>query len=229
MFISTGSAIIDGQRVTCPTEGGHGHVDLTSAFTRSCNVYYAYLSEELGNANMLNTARQFAYNTAFKFPDFNMLESRFEQPGNDGDLAWAGIGQYTDLVTPMHNMLISAGVANGGVVMQPNTLLDVRYGEDSIYNYAPTQYKSIMDGGTAATLAGFMRDTVESGTATSADIGAAVMNGKTLRKSLKMGIERPNKSVGIDTLGLNGASFRRRRFIRRRIGTGCQKKNYRQH
>ncbi len=108
-----------------------------------------------------------------------MLESRFEQPGNDGDLAWAGIGQYTDLVTPMHNMLISAGVANGGVVMQPNTLLDVRYGEDSIYNYAPTQYKSIMDGGTAATLAGFMRDTVESGTATSADIGAAVMNGKT--------------------------------------------------
>ncbi len=175
----TGSAIIDGQKITCPKEGGHGHVDLHDAFVKSCNIYYAYLSVELGDTEMMQSASRRAFHYEFNFPDFNMLKSNFELSGGDGDLGWAGIGQYKDLVTPMHNMLISAGVGNGGAVMQPNTLLDVKYNGNSAFHYTPKPFRTIMDAGTDATLAGFMRDTVDHGTATSAGIGAAKVNGKT--------------------------------------------------
>ena len=128
---------------------------------------------------MLETANEFAYNYNFQFPNLTLYNSQFEVSGNMGDLAWAGIGQYNDLVTPMHNMLIAAGVANGGTVMQPNTLKDVRYGGVSSYTYTPTAFRSIMPQDVAAQIAGYMRNTVESGTATSANIGNATVCGKT--------------------------------------------------
>ena len=175
----TGSAVVDGQKITCPKDGGHGKVDLTTAFEKSCNIYYAELAVALGKTNMTRAAERFAFDDEFTFPDFSMLSSNFEAGNNDGDLAWAGIGQYKDLVTPMHNMLIAAGIANGGTVMQPNTLLDVRYGGSSAYQYTPVQFRSFVSNQTAQTLAGLMRGTVDHGTATSADISAAPICGKT--------------------------------------------------
>lgn len=175
----TGSAIIAGQRITCPKDGGHGQEDLASAFEDSCNIYFAVLADRLGASSMTATADESLFNFHWDFADFSMLESNYKAGSNDGDLAWSGIGQYKDLVTPMHNMLISASVATGGTMMEPQTLLDVRYGGRSAYTYTPRGFRSIMGSATASTIRNLMRDTVLQGTATSADIGAAAICGKT--------------------------------------------------
>lgn len=175
----TGEAIIEGQRVTCPKEGGHGHVNLTTAFEKSCNIYFGQLAVKLGDDAMLKTANQFAFNYNFKFPDFTLYNSRFDVSGNKGDLAWAGIGQYKDLITPMHNAMISGAIGNGGVMMQPNTLKDVKYGGTSAYNYQATQFRTIAAQDVAAQLTEYMRGAVEAGTATSANIGNGTVCGKT--------------------------------------------------
>lgn len=175
----TGEAIIEGQRVTCPKKGGHGHVDFETAFEKSCNIYFGELAVKLGDEAMLKTANEFAFNYNFKFPDFTLYNSKFEVSGNKGDLAWAGIGQYKDLITPMHNAMISGAVGNGGVMMQPNTLKDVQYGGISAYNYKPTEFRTVVPQDVAAQLTTFMRKTVEQGTATSASIGNGTVCGKT--------------------------------------------------
>jgi peptidoglycan glycosyltransferase len=175
----TGTKTIAGQKITCPTSGGHGHVNFDSAFTRSCNIYYAELANLLGESSMKSTAERMGFNQSFDFTDINVSKSSYEAPNNDGDLGWAGIGQYKDLVTPMHNMLISAGVANGGTVMEPKTLLDVRYGSRSGYTFRSNTYRSIMSSGTAQQVGVLMRQTVDHGTATSANIGGATVCGKT--------------------------------------------------
>jgi peptidoglycan glycosyltransferase len=175
----TGEKIIEGQRITCPKEGGHGHVNLHDAFTRSCNIYYAELSVQLGQAGLLGTANSFGFNTDFNFSDFRLGKSNFEVSGNKGDQAWAGIGQYKDTVTPMHNALIAAGIANDGTVMQPHTLLDVVHGGNSSYTYAPSVYKQFTTSGTAQIVKQYMRDTVNGGTATSAQVGGVQVCGKT--------------------------------------------------
>jgi peptidoglycan glycosyltransferase len=175
----TGGEAIAGQNITCPAQGGHGQVDFQSAFEKSCNVYYAQLAVDLGRTNMERTAERCGFNYEFMFPNFSMLASHFITGENDGDLAWAGIGQYKDLVTPMHNMLIAAAIANDGVMMRPNTLLDVRYGGNSGYTYMPASFRTIMSESVADDLIELMRGTVEQGTATSADISAVPICGKT--------------------------------------------------
>lgn len=172
----TGSEVIAGQRVTCRD---HGEEDLAGAFEDSCNIYFAELAVDLGAERMEAAADSCLFNHPWHLPDFSMLESSFQPGTNDGDLAWAGIGQYKDLITPMHNMLISAAIGNGGNMMQPNTLLDVRYGGRSAYTYRPAMLTTIMGPTVTQTLATLMRDTVEEGTATSADIDAAAVCGKT--------------------------------------------------
>lgn len=175
----TGSAIIAGQRITCPAGSGHGHQDLTSAFENSCNIYFAELAVRLGADRLTAAADTFLFNHDWKLADFVMLASSYSAGSNDGDLAWSGIGQYRDLVTPMHDMLISAAVANGGTMTTPQTLLDVRYGGRSAYTYTTQHVGTIMDAGVSQTLTTLMRQTVLEGTATSADIGAAAVCGKT--------------------------------------------------
>ncbi len=175
----TGSAVVGGETVTCPTSSGHGHVDFTSAFVRSCNIYYAELSVRLGGTAMMRNADKFAFNYEFNFQDFNMLKSNFELSGRDYDLAWAGVGQYKDLVTPMHNMMITAGIANGGTVMEPKTLLEVKYGDRTAYSFSPSRFRDETSPAIADTISELMRATVDHGTATSADIGGVTINGKT--------------------------------------------------
>lgn len=175
----TGEDYINGQKITCPKDGGHGDVDFKTAFEKSCNVYFGRLSELIGEAALMEAAEDFAFNHEFAFSDFNMLKSNFELSGEAGDLAWAGIGQYKDLVTPLHNALIASAIANGGVMIQPNTLLDVRYGDRSAYNYNPSQFRNVLNFDDAQQLADLMRSTVDHGTATSADIDGVTIDGKT--------------------------------------------------
>lgn len=173
---TTDGIIIDGQRVTCHE---HGEQNFTEAFENSCNIYFAELADDLGSQRMQTAADDALFNYAWHLPDFSMLESNFQTGSNKGDLAWAGIGQYRDLITPMHNMLISAAVGNGGTMMQPNTLLDVRYGNRSAYTYRASALRTVFDPNVNATLTSLMRDTVEHGTATNADIAEGVVCGKT--------------------------------------------------
>ncbi len=171
--------VIDGQRITCPSERGHGTVDFTKAFEKSCNIYYAKLAVELGKSRMLQAAEGFMFNRPFNLPDFTLYRSSFEVSDSDGDLAWAGIGQYKDLVTPMHDMLFSASVANGGTMMQPKMLLDVTYGNKSGYRYATDTITRAMDSATAEKIKELMKGTVQQGTATSAQLGSVTVAGKT--------------------------------------------------
>lgn len=175
----TGEKIIEGQKITCPKQGGHGHVNFNTAFEKSCNIYYAELSVLLGQGNLLNTANSFAFNTSFNFSDFNLTTSNFEVSDNMGDLAWAGIGQYLDTVSPMHNMLISAGIANGGTAVQPRTLLDVAYNGNRTMTLTPSTFKQFTSAEVAAQVKELMRATVDHGTATSAQVGGVTVCGKT--------------------------------------------------
>ena len=52
----------------------------------------------------------------------------------------------------MHDMLIYATVGYRCVMMQPQTLLDVRYGGHSGYTYMPQPVATIMNGQAADTL-----------------------------------------------------------------------------
>ncbi len=175
----TGSQIIEGQKITCPEEGGHGDVDLETAFIKSCNTYFGMMSTKLGSDVLSKYADKFLYNTDFNFSDFLLYSSQFETSANLGDLAWAGVGQYNDLITPMHNAMIAASIGNGGKMLEPKLLLDVMHDGESVYTYSKNVLTTVSQSETVDKIKQFMKETVQEGTATSAQIDGYAVCGKT--------------------------------------------------
>ena len=175
----TGEEIISGQKITCVKDGGHGTMNLQQAFEHSCNTYFGKLAVEIGAEKLSETAKKFGYNCQFNLSDLVLYTSDFNSGENDGDTAWAGIGQYKDLVTPLHNAMIVSAIANGGTMPEPKLLYGVNYNGNSTFDFKAASLMECTDSATAATIKEYMRSVVESGTGTSAQIGGYTVCGKT--------------------------------------------------
>lgn len=159
-----GSKIIGGQYVTCVEP--HGEVDLKTAMSKSCNIYFAELAVELGKDKMTQYAEMFGCNKQFKLDENNIAKSRFDLSEADTvGLAWSGVGQYTDMVNPMHMAIICSAIANGGTPTQPYMIEDIssqfHLGNLSIINGSRGgSMDRMMKSSTANKLAEMMRYTV---------------------------------------------------------------------
>jgi len=172
-----GEEIIDGQKVTCVKQ--HGDLTLETAFADSCNCYFALLSNEIGGDVLLKKAEQFGFNEEFSFEDVVLYRSNFEVTENGGDVAWAGIGQYNDLVTPLHACMIASAIANDGEMMEPKLLKSALSGTYETYAMEPEVFTKITDRTSSAMIREYMRQVVEQGTGTSAAVKGAAICGKT--------------------------------------------------
>lgn len=171
----TGSTIIDGNVVNCT--GEHGEVDLEAALEHSCNVYFAQGSEVLGAGAIKAEAEKFLFNRKLMFGDLIMKDSVFETGTNATDIAWSSIGQYHDLVTPLHACMIASSIANDGVMMEPKLLLNVSSDGVSSYNVTPNAAARPLRNTDA--LKSMMKKVVKSGTGTAAKIKGVTVAGKT--------------------------------------------------
>ena len=172
-----GSTEIDGSEIPCT--GEHGDVDLEKAIAKSCNVYFAEAAQELGPDALLAEADQFMFNDPMKFGDILMGKSVFDQPSDSIDTAWSSIGQYHDLITPLHACMLAGSIANDGVMMEPKLLLSVSGGASSGYTFSPETATQPIDGATAEELTEMMITCVESGTGKKAAVDGYVVAGKT--------------------------------------------------
>ena len=174
-----GSELVEGQNITCPKDGGHGEVDLESAFVHSCNIYFGLLATDIGGNTLKQYAEKFLYNTEFNFDDLMLYSSNFDSSSNRGDVAWAGIGQFNDLITPMQNAMIASSIGNGGKMMHPKLLKDVLHEDKSVYDFNPETMTTVLEPDTVEKIKEYMKLTVEEGTATNAQMGGATLCGKT--------------------------------------------------
>lgn len=171
----TGSTEIGGKTIACT--GEHGHEDLEDAIRHSCNVYFAEAAQELGKSKLMSEANKFLFNNQMLFDDAVMGESVFENADTSTNLGWAAIGQYHDLITPLHACMIAACIANDGTMMAPKLLESVTYGETQTYTLTPESAAHPMSD--TALLKEMMIAAVESGTGKKAAIDGVTLGGKT--------------------------------------------------
>ena len=180
-FSCSGEWRYEGGRVICAGGTAHGTVNLLGAFRQSCNVTFGKLAYQLGAQRLSETAERFGFNENFKFGDFVIYNSAFPEDIDDANgLVWAGIGQGQVLVTPLHMAMIAGAVANGGTMMKPWLIDKIANTQGAAtVTGAPQAYRRIMSEATAETIAGYMRKTVEGGTAARAAIEGLAVCGKT--------------------------------------------------
>ena len=180
-FTCSGTWEYEGGSIVCAGKTAHGTIDLQTALAKSCNVTFGKLAYQLGNERMLETAKKLGFNENFKLGDFAIYNSKFPTEAETvSSLVWAGVGQSTVLVTPMHMNMITASVANGGQMVKPWLVKSIVTGTGVTTKVgAPSQYRQVMSRETANLIAKCMYQAVEKGTATRAQIDGLTVCGKT--------------------------------------------------
>lgn len=158
----------------------HGRVDFTAAFAKSCNVTFGRLGMELGPRKLRQMAEAFGINDNVIFPDVMLYMSSFTEGKSDIDIAWAAAGQYLDTVTPLQMCMISAGIANKGVMMEPRLLYGTISARETLTLAGkPKVYRRPLSEAEADKLKEMMRAVVTNGTGTGASIKNIKVCGKT--------------------------------------------------
>ena len=152
--------IIDGQYITC--EDYHGDISFGSGLVKSCNIVFGELATELGSETLTRYAEAAGITSSISFDGTTTAPGSFDLSGaNYADLAWAGIGQYTDLVNPCQFMTFVGSIANGGVAAKPYVVDTVTTPEGiPVYEADQEMLDRTMSSDTADTLASMMRDDV---------------------------------------------------------------------
>ncbi|MBR1778956.1 MAG: penicillin-binding protein [Clostridia bacterium] len=176
VFNCQGKEKVSGGDITCLSS--HGNIKFKNALTRSCNIYFANLAMELGKEKMLHTAQSLGFNKSFNINKIQTKQSSYEAAeANDYNLGWSGVGQYKDLVNPMHMLILMGAIANKGKAVIPRMIGNI-ISESSVDlftgNYDKVETEELMPEKTAEILKSAMRYTVQNNYGDSMFKGLAV-------------------------------------------------------
>ena len=159
--------------------GGGATVTLATALRLSCNIPFAELGIELGEKAIREQAEKFGFNSTFEIPLLTAA-SVYPRGMDDAQLAMSAYGQYDVRATPLQIALVSAGIANAGMVRYPNLVNSVLAPDLSpIQEFAARDYSQAVSPQTAATLTAMMVQGVSNGAASNAKIEGVDVAGKT--------------------------------------------------
>ncbi len=109
---------VGGGKLTC--HGTHGTIGFNSAFTNSCNIAFGEMAMSIGANNMQNNAKTLGFGERFDISGVKTAASVYDvSKAGKLDLAWSGVGQYEDMLNPMHMLIILGAIANDGVPVMP--------------------------------------------------------------------------------------------------------------
>jgi penicillin-binding protein A len=170
------SGVVDNGGRACGTD----RIPMIQAMEQSCNTSFAPLADELGADAMRQQAEAFGWNSKYLEDLPLQAESAYPADMDAAQTALAGFGQGNVTATPLQMAMVVAGVANGGNVMRPYVVDEVRSPELDILDKTDPQVLSrAVSASTAEELKEMLVSTVANGTASPAAIPGVDVAGKT--------------------------------------------------
>jgi peptidoglycan glycosyltransferase len=145
--------------------------DLAEIFRRSCNIPFARMSVELGPERMVSGVREWGLEEKVPLDLPGAAASTFGGDVKDFEdslalLAIHGFGQGGVQMVPLHMALVSAAVANGGVMMKPYVVdKTLAFNDTTLSQATPEVWRTPMSRATADLLTELMVGVVNEGTA----------------------------------------------------------------
>ena len=156
----SGSVQMGDETIIC--SGTHGEQDIASAFANSCNVAFAQIAQELGPGTLEKYTEQAGLTGSYSISGLPTAKGSFDFDNiTDGQLGWAGVGQYHDQVNPAALMIYMGAIANGGKAAEPYLILrtESALGLPSLPHFT-TRTGTLISADTAAALADLMANNV---------------------------------------------------------------------
>ena len=155
---------------------------MADALRQSCNTTFGQIGLDLGE-KLVDGMKAFGITDDVPF---DLPEARSSGPEagsfahNKPSFANAAIGQGNVAVTPLQMAMVAAAIANGGVVMAPHVVREIRDADGRVIRrIGPTEWRRAVQPTTAAAVTQMMIDVVRRGTGTAAAIPGVTVAGKT--------------------------------------------------
>ncbi|MEV4169819.1 penicillin-binding transpeptidase domain-containing protein [Nonomuraea sp. NPDC049709] len=136
---------------------GSARPTLMYAFQMSCDTAFANIGLQVGQDLLRDQAEAFGFNaTGLRIP-LTATPSHYPPAMDRSQTALAAIGHHDNRVTPLMVAMLSAAVANHGVLMRPYLVEEVRLADGSVINRAgPVPYRTAVSPELARYLAAMM-------------------------------------------------------------------------
>ena len=159
--------------------GGKSTVSIADALRFSCNVPFAQLGIKLGQDRIRNQAELFGFGKSIKIP-LTATPSVYPTDMDQAQTGLSAFGQYNDRVTPLQIAMISAAIANKGVLMQPNLIESVLSSSLAVVDQPqPKIFSQPISADTANKLKDMMVGAVSRGVSSNGQIKGVEVAGKT--------------------------------------------------
>jgi len=159
--------------INCNNTEGHGYVDISKAFSISCNSAFIQLGQEIGSKKIIDMAKRLGFGNRI---NIGLLEetSGIIPEGTEiqgpviGNIS---IGQGSIEVTPIQITNLMMVIANDGI-MKPMSIVEGITAEDGtmIKPYNRPEEKQVISTATSRIIKDFLIDVVENGTARNLDL-----------------------------------------------------------
>ena len=117
--------------------------------------------ELIGKSNLTDYVEKFQVTKKLSFDGITTAAGKFDiSEATAVERAWAGIGQYTDLVNPCRFMTFMGAIANGGKAAEPYLVSSVESDGEVTYMASASMTGRIMSEDVAQTLKDYMRNNV---------------------------------------------------------------------
>ncbi len=179
----TGFVNVGNTRFNCNKHNGHGVLDMTSGLAKSCNCYFINLARSVGAASLYDTCLRFGFNRAYTLGNGitaadGVLPKQSEVAAQPAALANLSFGQGDLMLTPLHIAVMTAAIANGGMLVTPSVIDGTTDGD----NVTPADIalpRQILTKSDTEALRLMMEAVVSDGTGAAAKPEIGVAGGKT--------------------------------------------------
>jgi peptidoglycan glycosyltransferase len=180
-FSCPGHFTANGVRINCYGGIAHGQENFAYSFAKSCNSSFANIGVSLERESFAQTLGELMFGQDLPAPlVYNRSSIELNAETTGAELMQLTIGQGKTQMTPFHLHLITAAIANGGILHDPYLYTAVKNENGAtVRSFGSGGSRQLMSEEETAVLRGLMAEVVEYGTGTKLrDVGYSAA-GKT--------------------------------------------------
>lgn len=179
-YVDTGEVKVDRFTIRNHDKKAHGQINMIEVLNQSLNTGTIFVIDKMGKANFKR------YVEAFGFGELTGINIETEMAGNISSLEKkSDIYHYTDsfgqgiTATPLQMVQAFGAIANGGFLMRPYIVKEIRDGDDVTTTIEPKVIRKVIEKKTSTILGGMMAAVVTQGTGKVAGVKGYTIAGKT--------------------------------------------------
>lgn len=153
--------------VHCYQDEKHGAENLEEAYQHSCNSAFAYLGTQTDKTKLRKLAEELYFNNSLPYALlYNKSRFSVDQSSDVWSMMQTSIGQGMTLMSPLHNLLLTEAIANGGTYRAPELIDSLQsYDGHIVKRFGKGEEKRLLRAEEAEVLRQMMRKVVTDGTA----------------------------------------------------------------